>query len=85
MSVKCFFSLVYWTRYSVQQIAVSASVSDVPQLDVALVTVKVTEIVLNLKFEQPNGYTFSVKEGEGGLSVGFVKVSAFILPLTMPC
>ena len=62
----------------------SANVSDVPQLDVALVTVNVTEIVLHLKFEQPNGYTFSVKEGEEGLSVGFVKVPAFILPVTMP-
>ena len=83
--MKCFFSsALYCTRYSVQQIAVSANVSDVPQLDVALVTVKVTEIVLHLKFEQPNGYTFSVKEGEEGLSVGFVKVSAFILKLTMP-
>ena len=64
----------------------SANISDVPQLDVALVTVDVTDenIVYNPKFEQFNGYTFSVKEGEEGLSVGFVKVYLH-LSRQLPC
>lgn len=52
-------------------------VSDVHQLDVALVTVKLAgKTDFQPTFVQPNGYTFSVKEGGEGLSVGFVKVSA---------
>lgn len=46
-----------------------------PQLELALATVKVIEAnTFPPIFEEPDGYTFSVKEGEQGLSVGFVKV-----------
>ena len=45
------------------------------QVDLAWVTVKVKdENAFPPTFEKPDGYTFSVKEGEEGLSVGFVKV-----------
>ena len=58
------------------KIVASAKISDVPELDLALVTVKVKGgNDFPPTFEQPDGYTFSVKEGGAGLSVGFVKVS----------
>lgn len=52
-------------------------------MDLAFVTVNVTgeNNLFRPTFEQPNGYTFSVKEEGEGLSVGFVKVSAFTVPM----
>lgn len=44
-------------------------------MELALVTVKVREAnTWPPIFEEPDGYTFIVKEGEQGLRVGFVKV-----------
>ena len=42
-------------------------------MELALVTVKVIEANVPV-FEERDRYSFSVKEGEQGLSVGFVKV-----------
>ena len=56
------------------------------RFDLALVTVTVElESVLQPTFEQPNGYTFSVKEGEVGLTVGFVKVFTILFPAIFIC
>ena len=44
-------------------------------MELALVTVKVREAnTWPPIFGEPDGYTFTVKEGEQGLSVGFLKV-----------
>lgn len=73
-----FITLIPFGCY-VWQVGVLATVSGVSRVDWALIKVNVVlENAMPPTFEHPHGYTFSVKEEEGGgLSVGFVKV--FIL------